>query len=258
MKYNSCGIIISGGAHFMTYEEIIKRWQQNPILDAADIDLKLHNFRILFAYHSGKIENDEIDYHDTREIFENGKVSNYTGDVRTLFEQKNQKDCYEMLKTWIVQRTPLSIELIKKIHFELSKGTYDESRFAKGERPGEFKKNDYVVGFLDVGSEAMDVEADLLEILEEINVYRGDKILKVASYLHAGFENIHPFADGNGRVGRTIMNYYLIINNHPPVTIFEEDRKEYYKALEKFDRNEELDDLITFLLYQAEKTWNKR
>ncbi len=246
------------GEHLMNYDEIVKKWQQKPISDVADIDLKLHNFRILFAYHSGKIENDRIDYHDTREIFENGKVSNYTGDIRTLFEQKNQKDCYEMLKTLIVEKAPLSIELVKKIHFELSKGTYDESRFAKGERPGEFKKNDYIVGYFDAGSDAINVEADLSGILEEINSYNGDRILKAAAYLHAGFENIHPFADGNGRVGRTIMNYYLIINNHPPIIIFEEDRKEYYKALEEFDRKEELEHLISFLLGQCEKTWNKR
>jgi len=242
----------------MDYQDIVEKWKAKPILDAADIDLKLHNFRILFAYHSGKIENERVDYHDTREIFENGKVSNYTGDVRTLFEQQNQKDCYEMLKTPIVKRQPLSSELIKKIHFELSKGTYDQTRFSKGERPGEFKANDYVVGYLDVGSDAADVAEDLEGLLEEVNSYMGDETLKVAAYLHAGFENIHPFADGNGRVGRTVMNYYLIINNHPPIVVFEEDKKEYYKTLEAFDSNEELEPLVSFLTFQLTKTWSKR
>lgn len=242
----------------MDYEDIVKQWQAQPIHEVADIDLKLHNFRILFAYHSGKIENDRVDYHDTREIFENGKVSNYTGDIRTLFEQKNQKDCYEMLKVPMANRQKLSIDLIKQIHFELSKGTYDESRFTKGERPGEFKQHDYVVGYMDAGSDSGDVENDLTELLGEVNSYSGDKILKVAAYLHAGFENIHPFADGNGRVGRTVLNYYLIINNHPPIVIYEEDRKAYYKALEAFDKNEELEPLITFLINQSSKTWNRK
>lgn len=241
----------------MNYEDIIRKWQGQPINDVADVDIKLHNFRILFAFHSGKIENEQIDYHDTRDIFENGKVSNYTGDVRTLFEQKNQKDCYEMLKAPIVNKQPVSIELIKKIHFELTKGSYDESRYANGERPGEFKKHDYVVGYLDVGSDAESVENDLIELIDEINDYTGNKFLKVAAYLHASFENIHPFADGNGRVGRTLMNYYLIINNHPPIIIYEENRKEYYKALEAFDKDEELEPLISFLINQCIKTWYK-
>lgn len=242
----------------MNYEAVIKKWQEKTLNDTSDIDLMLHNFRILFAYHSGKIENDNINYHDTREIFENGKVSNYTGDIRTLFEQQNQKDCYEMLKAPIINKQPLSIELVKKIHFELSKGTYDERRFAKGEKPGEFKKNDYVVGYFDVGSDAVNVERDLTELLEEVNAYQGKQIIKVAAYLHAGFENIHPFADANGRVGRTIMNYYLMINNHPPIVIFDEDRKEYYQALEAFDKKEELEPLVSFLKGQLEKTWKKR
>lgn len=242
----------------MDYECIVKKWQEYPIIDVADIDQKLHNFRILFAYHSGKIENDMIDYHDTREIFENGKVSGFTGDVRTLFEQQNQKDCYEMLKTLLVEKQSLSVEFIKKVHYELTKGTYDEGRFSKGERPGEFKKYDYIVGYLDVGSDAGDVEHDLSELVNEVNSYMGDRLLKTAAYLHAGFENIHPFADGNGRVGRTLMNYYFMIKNHPPIVIFEEDRKEYYKALESFDKDEELEPLVTFIQDQCIKTWDKK
>ncbi len=91
---------------------MVKIWQNKPIKDIYDIDVKLHNFRILFAYNSGKIENEKIDYHDTREIFENGRVSSYTGDVKTLFEQQNQKECYEFLKDKIAGKEPLSIDLI--------------------------------------------------------------------------------------------------------------------------------------------------
>ena len=58
--------------------------QEKPLKDIHDIDIKLHNFRILFAYNSGKIENNKIDYYDIREIFENGNVANYTGDIKTL------------------------------------------------------------------------------------------------------------------------------------------------------------------------------
>lgn len=241
----------------MNYQEIIQKWQNNPIKDIHDIDIKLHNFRILFAYNSGKIENDKIDYHDTREIFENGRVANYTGDIKTLFEQQNQKDCYEFLKNKIISKEQISVGLIKRVHFELSKATYDEARFSKGEKPGEFKIHGYVVGYHDVGSDAADVEQDIKELVDEINNYKGEDILKVAAYFHANFENMHPFADGNGRVGRTLLNYYLMINNYPPMIIFEEDRKAYYKALEKFDIEEELDPLITFLIQQLEKTWNR-
>jgi len=168
------------------------------------LDKYLDSFRILFAFHSGRIENEEITYHDTREIFENGKISNYTGSPHALFEQQNQKLCYEVLKEKIIRIEPLSIELIKEIHKVLTGGTYDERRYiVNEERPGELKKHDYVTGIHEVGSAVENVESDLSELITEINDYRGKYILKAAAYLHAKFGFIHPFADGNGRVGRT-------------------------------------------------------
>lgn len=62
------------GCHLEKYTEVLKLWQSYQINSAEDLDKYLDSFRILFAYHSGKIENDEINYHDTREIFESGKV----------------------------------------------------------------------------------------------------------------------------------------------------------------------------------------
>lgn len=129
------------------YDAVVKMWQDWNIRSADDLSLRLDNFRILFAYNSGKIENAEINYHDTREIFENGKVVGYTGSTRTLFEQQNQKVCYDLLQDKIVAKEPLSVELICTIHRALTEGTYDERRYiVNGERPGEFKKHDYVTG----------------------------------------------------------------------------------------------------------------
>lgn len=82
--------------------------------------------------------------------------------------------------------------------------------------------------------------------------------LSAAAYFHAKFENIHPFADGNGRVGRLAMNYFLLIHNHPPIIIHEEDRKKYYTALEAWDSTQDLDPLCSFLKEQTVKTWAKQ
>ena len=82
--------------------------------------------------------------------------------------------------------------------------------------------------------------------------------MTVAAYFHAKFENIHPFADGNGRTGRLLMNYLLLLLDYPPVIIHEEDRRAYYGALEQFDRLQELDGLVDFLKEQTVKTWQMR
>ena len=223
-----------------------------------ELDAMLTDFRILFAYHSNRIENEDTDYHDTRDVFENGKVYGYTGDPRTLFEIQNQRDCYYLLLDRIVAREPLSISLIREIHFELTKGTYDARRYiVNGERPGEFKHHDYVTGRHEVGSYPEDVEQDLQDLISEIIDNEGRDVLTIAAYFHACFENIHPFADGNGRVGRTLLNYYLLTHNVSPVIIYEEDRKEYYRSLERFDTDADLQPLKDFIVREQEKTWTR-
>ncbi|MCL2508821.1 MAG: Fic family protein [Oscillospiraceae bacterium] len=239
------------------YSDAVKLWQSYHIKTDADISLRLDNFKILFAYHSGKIENDAVTYHDTREIFENGRVLNYTGDPRAVFEMQNQRLCHEFLKPKLASREPLSVGLIKDVHAVLTGGTYDERRYiAQGERPGEFKKHDYVTGRAEVGSKPEHVERDLTELLDEFADFDGD-ILKAAAYFHARFEYIHPFADGNGRVGRAALNYFLMLCGHPPLIIHDEDKRDYYDALEKYDTAEDITPMTEFLRKQTEKTWEK-
>ena len=239
-------------------DDIIRLWQSYSIVTPAELDLRLHSFSILFAYHSGKIENQNITYHDTREIFENGKVLNYTGDPRTLFEVENQKKCYEFLKGPILSKQPITLELIKEVHAILTAGTYDERRFIElGERPGEFKKHDFVTGVEEVGASHEDVEDEMAEMLDVLAESEGSNPLKLAAWFHLRFEYIHPFADGNGRVGRAMMNYYLMTHNHPPVIIYDDDKADYYAALEQYDKAEEMQPMYAFLMAQLEKTWDK-
>ena len=222
------------------YEKAVALWRSWQVRSAADIDLRLDSFRVLFAYHSGRIENPEVTYHDTREIFENGRVVGYTGSPRTIFEQQNQKLCYEAIKERLAKKEPLSVELVREIHRLLTSGTYDERRYLEnGERPGEFKKHDYVTGVNEVGSSPEQVEEDLEELLEEVTQNGGVSPLKAGAYLHARFEYIHPFADGNGRVGRTLLNYWLMLNDHPPLIVYDEDKQDYYKALQQYDEEED-------------------
>lgn len=232
--------------------------QKISIKSVEDLESELINFNTLFAYHSNKIENDEISYHHTRDVFEDGEVRSFTGSPKTLFMIQNQLDCYHFLKEKIVAKEPITKELIKEMHFELTKGTYDYKRyFINKERPGEFKKHDYIVGKSEVGCYPEDVEEEIDSLLQEIEDNKDANPLTVGCYLHAMFENIHPFADGNGRVGRTLLNYYLLINDVAPIVIYENDRERYYKCLEAFDEHEDLTALMQFVEYSQKKTWQK-
>lgn len=242
----------------MCYEEIVSAWQNRQVKTAADIAYEMNGNGVAFIYHSAKIENDRITYHDTREIFDHGGVTGYTGDVRSLFEIQNSVAAYYRMLDAFEKREALSQALICELQGLLTQGTYDTLRYQKGERPGAYKKNDYVTGAQEVGALPEDVPEELGELVKELADIRPEQALTAAAYFHAKFENIHPFADGNGRTGRLLMNYLLLLLDHPPVIIHEEDRRAYYGALEQFDRLQELDGLVDFLKEQTVKTWQMR
>ena len=244
----------------ITYEDIVERWKEKNISSITDLDDALSDYRVLFAYHSNHIEGAGVSFHQTREIFENGKVIGYTGDLRALFETENQKVCYDFLKEKIVEKATLNPELIKEIHERLCHGCYDEARWLKGERPGNYKVGFYGVG-LNVGLPPEDVAEEVEYICDELkgaSLSNDDAILKAAAWFHCSFERIHAFADGNGRVGRTLLNYILMCNNLPPVIIFDEDKETYFMALEVFDHTDKIEGFVQFLKEQMVKTWTRK
>ena len=240
------------------YEKAVRWWQSRKITTDAELAEALNGHSILFAYHSGKIENENITYHDTREIFEHDGVTAYTGDLRTLFEIRNAKDANELLLTAFNEKRPLDEELIKQFQRRLTLNTYDTRRYQLGERPGEYKRHDYVTGREEIGAAPEDVGEEMNELLLELHGVEAKNALTAAAYFHVKFENIHPFADGNGRAGRLAMNYLLLLLDHPPVIIHEEDRKDYYAALEAWDTDQDLDPMKEFLQEQTVKTWQKQ
>lgn len=239
-----------------TYDDTAALWRSLDVCSTASLERTLEHFDILFAYHSGRIENDAITYADTREIFLNGQVTGFTGDPRALFEQRNQKRCTAYLKPRVIAKDKLSVGLVKEIHRLLTEGTYDERRYIEnGERPGAFKRHDYIIGVHEVGLPPEQVETAVADLLDEVNAYEGERILKAAAYFHARFEFIHPFADGNGRTGRTLLNYFLMTRNMPPLIVFDDQKSDYYAALERYDAYEDIEALTAFLDAQTVKTW---
>lgn len=240
------------------YEKALELWQRKNITTNAELAEALNSHSIAFAFHSRKIENDNITYHDTREIFEHDGVTSYTGDLRTLFEIRNAKEAYELFLKAFGEKRPLDEAFLKELQLQLTHGTYDTRRWQLGERPGQYKLHDYVTGRNEIGAPPEDVAEEMGELLEELEHVSFEYILTAASYFHAKFENIHAFIDGNGRTGRLAMNYMLVLHGHPPIIIHEEDRKEYYAALEAWDVRQDLVSLRDFLKNQTEKTWEKQ
>ena len=242
------------------YRLLINWWRSLNISDDAALAEAFNGHIINFAYNSGNIENSNVTYHDTREVFEHDGVSGYTGDLRTLFEIRNAKIAMEYFFKAFREQLPFDETFIKELQRRLTLNTYDERRWQRGERPGEYKKGDYVTGRNETGAPAEDVANEMQELMDDLKNLpeEPEKVLTAAAFFHAKFENIHPFADGNGRTGRLAMNYLLACNNHPPLIIHQEDRKAYFESLEAWDTEQNLTPLKRFLLEQLIKTWAKR
>ena len=184
---------------------------------------------------------------------------NFTGNLRTLYEIENQKKCFDFMIEKIASKESISTELILQIHKKLMQGTYDEVRWSKGERPGTFKVHDYCVAD-EQGALPEEVPEEIQELCEELQNIpdRGENILKAAAYLHCKFENIHPFADGNGRVGRTLMNYFLMTHDYPPLVVYNETKEAYYKALGHYDKTGDVGLFVQYMKDSMEQTWEMK
>ena len=241
------------------YGETVAWWR--ALDEAARRPYLESSFPLVFSYNSGKIENEEITFHDTKEIFEHGRVVGFTGDPRTIFEIANLKTAWQEALKLGFSRAGMEPDDLLRLHGVLAAGTYDEARWAKGERPGSFKLGDYVVAG-GVGYAPEDVERAIFELFGEINeelssVSPNDirKPLVISCYAHAKLVEIHPFADGNGRTARLLQNICLIRSNCPPFVVREQNRMAYYGALDAFHAEGDLGGFVDFCMVESIATW---
>ena len=100
-------------------------WRSLNISDDAALSEAFNGHIINFAYNSGNIENPNVTYHDTREVFEHDGVTSYTGDLRTLFEIRNAKVAMEYFFKAFREKLPLDEKFIKELQFRLTQNTYE-------------------------------------------------------------------------------------------------------------------------------------
>ena len=89
------------------YEQALELWRRKNITTDAELAETLNGFSVAFACHSGKLENENVTYNGTREIFEHDGITAYTGDLRMLFEIRNAKEAYELFLCAFRDRQPL-------------------------------------------------------------------------------------------------------------------------------------------------------
>src|SRR3990170_6880325 len=177
------------------------------------------------VYNSNAIENSTLTLKETERILLEMEVSKDVS-LREVFEAKNLARVMEYIRTKSSEE--LSKETILLLH-QMLIGNIDENVAGKLRKKGEYVR---IGSFIAPAPEHIEriLEEALIEYSSDQSAYFIDKIAK----FHLGFETVHPFNDGNGRIGRVIINYQLYRLGFPGIIIREKEKQEYYQSFKQF------------------------
>ena len=178
------------------------------------------------AYNSNHIEGSKLTHDQTRYIYETKTigVTEESINVDEIIETANHFTCVDLVID--SAKYKLSESFIKQLHFVLKSGTSDS-------RKTWFKTGDYKLMTNEVGGDETCLVSEVKEQIKElIKRYNSKQDITVEDIIefHYEFEKIHPFQDGNGRVGRLIMLKECLKHNIVPMIINEELKFYYYKG----------------------------
>lgn len=214
-----------------------KKFSDNPLLnhlkEQKEMKLKggiYHRTQIDLTYNSNRIEGSKLTHDQTRYIFETNTigVSKESINVDDIIETTNHFRCIDLIID--KAKAKLTESLIKELHFLLKSGTSDGRK--NWFNVGEYKKLPNEVG----GNETCPPTAVSQKMKELLSKYHSieKKTFEDIIDFHYQFEIIHPFQDGNGRVGRLILFKECLANNIVAFIIDEDIKLFYYRGLQEW------------------------
>ena len=200
-----------------------------------------HNTQITMTYNTNHIEGSRLSEEQTRYIYETNTLlvdKDTVTDIDDIIETTNHFKLFDYMLD--VADKKITEKMIKEFHKILKQVTSDSKKdwFAVG----DYKKLANEVGGLKTSS-PKNVEKDMGKLLEWYNSLKEVTIKEIIEF-HVRFEIIHPFQDGNGRVGRLIAFKECLKHNIVPFIILDRDKLFYYRGLNQYQTNKEKGYLI--------------
>ena len=190
-----------------------------------------HNTQVIFSYNTNHIEGSKLTEDQTRYIFETNTIlfeGQTVASVDDILETANHFKLVDYMLD--VAEEKLTEEMIKEFHKILKEGTSDSRK--EWFNVGEYKKLANEAGNMQT-SLPKNVAKDMAKLMEWYNSLEKITIKEITEF-HYRFERIHPFQDGNGRVGRIIAFKECLKNNIVPFIILDKDKLFYYRGLKEY------------------------
>lgn len=195
-----------------------------------------HNTQIIFAYNTNHIEGSKLTQEQTRYIYETNTLISTKDSITDLDDILETANHFKLVDYMLdVADKELTENMIKEFHKILKEGTSNSKKswFVIG----DYKKLPNEVGGQKT-TDPKDTIKDMKKLLEWYRVLRNVTINEIIEF-HSKFEKIHPFQDGNGRVGRIIAFKECLKNNIIPFIILDKDKLFYYRGLSQYQTNKE-------------------
>ncbi len=212
---------------FKKISSLRERYYKAPVGKEALIELISETEVVEQVYNSNAIENSMLTLEETEKILLQIDLDRYITE-REIFEAKNLARVVSYINKKAKEKE-LTPAVIESLHKMLISNIRDDVA-------GRFRRdNEFVRVGNHIAPHPKEVVGRLEKMLAEYNATSHENVIRRIAKLHLTFEYIHPFVDGNGRIGRVINNYLLIREGFVPINIKFIDRKKYYEAFREFD-----------------------
>jgi Fic family protein len=231
------------------YNSVLQDYNNLIVSKFDENDFKLYN-EILFSAHNCGIEGNSFSVDDTRELKEQQLGNIPVG--KTLFEAYEMLDhfkAYEYLFADV--NRDLTEDLLKKTHEILMKNTL--SYRVKDAVACEYTNTDMAAGDTVFGDHKILIEQVPKLLFQTQKMIEQNTLHPVvlSARFHCFFEYLHPFRDGNGRIGRLFANFILAKLNHPIIIIEREKKSEYLQVLKAYKKENSTEFIEYFFLHSA-------
>jgi len=205
------------------------------------------------VYNSNAIENSTLTLEDTEDILIRNEIKK-DHDIREIYEAKNLAEIMTLLQNEQKMRDAVCTpEMMLRLHGSLLSGINNDiaGRFRSG--------NEWVRVGMHIGANPAFTNELVYELSAKYQEDEGGYFLDKIAHFHAEFETIHPFVDGNGRIGRVLINGQLMQLGYPPIIIPNKDkRRSYYPLFDEYRRTGRFDGFSRLISSLLMESLNKR